>query len=174
VVNTLYGGRFTSLFNTELRIKSGYSYGAFSFFQEMHSAGPFIMYTFTKNATTEPAIDKSFEVLGRLHKDGFTADELASAKTYINGSLPPQYETTPQLAHTMTDLELSGITREQFNQNLVNLQRTTQADSHRMIETYFPNQDFVMVLIGKASEIQTIAAKYAPNVATKKISDPGF
>src|SRR5579863_1120260 len=174
VVNTLFGGRFTSLFNEELRVKSGYSYGAFSFFNELKSPGPFIMYTFTKNATTEPAIDKSFEVLARLHKDGFTPEELASAKTYINGSLPPQYETTPQLARTMTDLELAGITREQFNQNLVKAQATTEADSKRMIDTYFPNQDFVMVMIGKASEIQKIAAKYAPNLATKKIGDPGF
>lgn len=174
VVNTLFGGRFTSLFNTELRIKSGYSYGAFSFFDEMKIPGPFIMYSFTKNATTEPAIDKTLEVLARLHKDGFTADELTSAKKYINGSLPPTFETTPQLAHTMTTLELSGITREQFNQNLVKLQGTTQADSRRMIDTYFPSQDYAMVLIGKASEIQKIAAKYAPNVATKKISDPGF
>jgi hypothetical protein len=31
-----------------------------------------------------------------------------------------------------------------------------------------------MVLIGKGSEIQKIAAKYAPNVATKLISAPGF
>ena len=174
VVNTLFGGRFTSLFNTELRIKSGYSYGAFSFFNGMKSPGPFIMYSFTKNATTEPAIDKSFEVLGRLHKDGFTPDELESAKKYINGSLPPQYETTPQLAHTMTTLELSGITREQFNQNLVKLQGTTEAESRRMIDTYFPSQDYAMVLIGKAADIQKIAAKYAPNLATKKISDPGF
>lgn len=174
VVNTLFGGRFTSLFNTELRIKSGYSYGAYSFFNEMKSPGPFIMYSFTKNATTEPAIDKSFEVLGRLHKDGFTPDELASAKKYINGSLPPEFETTPQLAHTMTTLELSGITREQFNQNLVKLQGTSEADSRRMIDTYFPDQNYAMVLIGKASEIQKIAVKYAPNVATKKISDPGF
>ena len=174
VVNTLFGGRFTSLFNTELRIKSGYSYGAFSFFNEMKSPGPFVMYSFTKNATTEPAIDKSFEVLGRLHKDGLTPDELESAKRYINGSLPPEYETTPQLAHTMTTLELSGISREQFNQNLVKLQGTTEADSRRMIDTYFPSQDYAMVLIGKAAEIQKIAAKYAPNVATKKISDPGF
>jgi predicted Zn-dependent peptidase len=174
VVNTLFGGRFTSLFNTELRIKSGYSYGAFSFFSEMKSPGPFIMYSFTKNATTEPAIDKSLEVLGRLHKDGFTPDELTSAKKYINGSLPPEYETTPQLAHTMTTLELNGITREQFNQNLAKLQDTTEADSRRMIDTYFPDQNYVMVLIGKADEIQKIAAKYAPNLATKKISDPGF
>jgi hypothetical protein len=43
-----------------------------------------------------------------------------------------------------------------------------------MIETYFPTQDYVMVLVGKASEIQKIAAKYAANLATKKIGDPGF
>ena len=74
----------------------------------------------------------------------------------------------------MTTLELSGITRDQFNQNLVKLQGTSEAEAHRVIETYFPSQDYVMVLVGKASEIQKIAAKYAPNLATKKISDPGF
>ena len=174
VVNTLFGGRFTSLFNTELRIKSGYSYGAFSYFSELRAPGPFVMSTFTKNATTEPAIDKSLEVLARLHQQGFTPDEIASSKTYINGTLPPRYETTPQLAHTLTMLEVYGITRDQFNQNLVQQQNTSAADARRVINTYFPSQDYVMVLVGKASEIQKIAAKYAPNVATKKISDPGF
>jgi len=174
VVNTLFGGRFTSLFNTELRIKSGYSYGAFSFFSELRAPGPFVMSTYSKNATTEPAIDKSLEVLGRLHQQGFTLDEIASSKTYISGTLPPRYETTPQLAHTLTTLELYGITRDQFNQNLVQEQNTSAADERRVINTYFPSQDYVMVLVGKASEIQKIAAKYAPNVTTKKISDPGF
>jgi zinc protease len=174
VVNTLFGGRFTSLFNTELRIKSGYSYGAFSFFNEWLAPGPFIMETFTKNATTEPAIDKSLEVLGLLHKQGFTAEEIASSKTYINGTLPPRFETTPQLARTLTTLELYGIPRDQFNQNLVKQQGASAADVRRVIDTYFPSQDYVMVLIGKGSEIEKIAAKYAPSVATKKISDPGF
>jgi len=174
VVNTLFGGRFTSWFNTELRIKSGYSYGAFSFFDELRSPGPFIMSTFTKNATTEPAIDKSLEVLARLHQQGFVADDIVNANTYINGTLPPRFETTPQLAGALTRLELSGITRDQFNQNLVKQQGTTAADARRMIETYFFSQDYVMVLVGKASEIQKIAAKYAPTVARKKISDPEF
>ncbi len=174
VVNTLFGGRFTSLFNTELRIKSGYSYGAFSFFDQLRAPGPFIMSTFTKNATTEPAIDKTLEVLGRLHDQGFTDEEITSAKAYISGTLPPRFETTPQLAGTMATLELYGITRDQFNQDLVKQQATTAADARRMIDSYFPSQDYVMVLVGKASEIQKIAAKYAPTVATKKISDPGF
>jgi zinc protease len=174
VVNTLFGGRFTSLFNTELRIKSGYSYGAFSSFDELRAPGPFIMFTFTKNATTEPAIDKSLEVLGRLHQQGFTMDEIASSKTYINGTLPPRYETTPQLARTLMRLELYGITRDQFNQNLVEEQNTSATDAKRVINTYFPSQDYVMVLIGKGREIRSIAAKYVPNLALKKISNPGF
>ena len=174
VVNTLFGGRFTSLFNTELRIKSGYSYGAYSFFDQKRSPGPFIMSTFTKNATTGPALAKSFEVLETLHQKGFNTAELTSAKTYIRGTLPPSFETSPQLARALAGLELSGITRDQFNQNLAREQSTGDTDAHRAIETYFPDHDYVLVMIGKASEIRDIAGKYSDKVILKKISDPGF
>ena len=175
VINTLFGGRFTSLFNTELRIKSGYSYGAFSSFTELRSAGPFTMSTFTRNATTEPAIDKSFEVLDRAHKQGFTAEELTSAKNYIAGELPPQLETSVQLAAQMAHNELYGISRQEFNQNLVNIQKTSPADATRILSTYFPqSDDTVMVVIGKAADIQKLLAKYTSNMTVKKISDPGF
>ena len=175
VVNTLFGGRFTSLFNTELRIKSGYSYGAFSSFTELRAPGPFIMSTFTRNATTGPAIDKSFEVLDRAHKQEFTAEELTSAKNYIAGELPPQLETSPQLAAQLAKNELYGITREQFNQNLVNIQKTSPADAHTVLDSYFPlNENTVIVVIGKAAEIQKLLAKYTPNITVKKIGDPGF
>jgi predicted Zn-dependent peptidase len=175
VVNTLFGGRFTSLFNTELRIKSGYSYGAFSFFNEQRAPGAFTMSTFTRNATTEPAIDRSFEVLDRAHKQGFTAAELASGKNYIAGSLPPELETSPELAAQLARNELYGITREQFNQNLVNIQNTTPAEAARILDTYFPRSaNTVIVVIGKAADIQKLLAKYTPNITRKKISDPGF
>jgi predicted Zn-dependent peptidase len=101
---------FTSLFNTELRIKSGYSYGAFSSFSELRAPGPFTMSTFTRNGTTVPAMDKSFEVLDRGRRQGFTAEDISSAKNFIAGSLPPQLETSQQLAaqlrNTMDFIEL--------------------------------------------------------------------
>jgi zinc protease len=174
LVNTLFGGRYTSTFNTELRIKSGFSYSAFSYFDRYRVPGPFIMYTYTRNATTEPAIDKSLEVLGTLHKQGYNAEDIASGKNYVNGTFPLRMETTAQLAGRMVRLEMYGITRDQFNQSMAQEEATTAADAKRVTEIYFPSQDYVMVLIGKASEIQKIAAKYAPKVATKKISDPGF
>ena len=175
VVNTLFGGRFTSLFNTELRIKSGYSYGAFSRFAELRAPGPFTMTTFTKNATTIPAMDKSLEVLATAHAQGFTEVQLRSAKNSIAGELPPSLETSEQLAMTIARNELYGITRDQFNANLLALQATTVAEATHVLATDFPAGDnLVFVVVGKASEIEPQLRKYTPNMTVRKISDPGY
>ncbi len=174
VVNLLFGGRFTSMFNDELRIKSGYSYGASSRFEEFRTPGPFVMSTYTRNATTEPAIDKTLEVLGRLHAHPFNDDALTSAKNYIRGTFPPTLETGPELARRLATNEVDGISREKFNAELAAEQATTLAEANRAIDKDFPTKDnYVMVIVGKASEIGAMAAKYG-TVTTKKISDPGY
>jgi zinc protease len=174
VVNTLFGGRFTSMFNDELRIKSGYSYGASSAFQEYRTPGPFVMSTYTRNATTGPAIDKTFEVLERLHGHPFKDADLTSAKNYIRGTFPPTLETTPALAMRLAKDEVDGITRQQFNAELAAEQSMSLADANRVIDKdFFAKDNYVLVMVGKASEIAPIAAKYGP-VTTKKITDPGY
>lgn len=173
IVNTLFGGRFTSMFNDELRIKSGYSYGANSFFAAYNQPGPFEMVTYTRNATTEQAIDKSFEVLARLHKHPLTESDLTSAKNYIRGTFPPSLETTPALAAQLARLEITGESRASFNARLAAEQATTLAGANRVIDADFPTDNYILVMIGKASEIGKIAAKYG-TVTTRKISDPGF
>ncbi len=175
VVNELFGGRFTSLLNSELRIKSGYTYGANSTFAETRAAGPFTISTFTKNATTVPAIDKTFAVLDTAHSSPFSADQLTSAKNSIAGSLPPRLETSQALAAAIAHNELYGISRDDFNRNLVKTQTTTVADEQGILAKDFPSSaDVVIVVIGKASEIGPGLAKYTPNITTRKISDPGF
>jgi zinc protease len=175
VVNTLFGGRFTSLFNTELRIKSGYSYGAFSSFSLLRAPGPFTMMTFTKNATTGPALDKTIEVLNTAHTTGFTEAQLTSAKNTIAGELPPSLETSQQLADTLARNELFGISRDQFNANLIALQKTSVAEQKRLLEQNFPSaSNLVIVVVGRASEIQPLMSKYATNITVRKISDPGY
>ncbi len=174
VVNTLYGGRFTSLFNEELRIKSGYSYGAFSYFQEYRTPGPFVMATYTKNATTAQAIDKTFEVIATLHTHPFTEADLTSAKNYIRGTFPPSLETSPALAGRLVTNEVEGISRETFNAELAAEQSMTLVEANRVIDKDFPGKDnYVLVIVGKASEIGGLAAKYGP-VTSRKISDPGY
>src|SRR5579863_8845362 len=56
LVNTLFGGRFTSLLNTELRIKSGLSYGARSGFARGSVPGEFSIHSFTQTENTGKAL----------------------------------------------------------------------------------------------------------------------
>ncbi|HET6890780.1 MAG TPA: pitrilysin family protein, partial [Pyrinomonadaceae bacterium] len=174
VVNTLFGGRFTSMLNSELRIKTGLTYGAGSFFDERKSRGPFVISTFTKNETTERAIDMTLEILKRLHEKGITEDELKSAKTYIKGQYPPEIETADQLAALIAELEFYGLDEREVNDLYNKIDAMTVADAKKIIEQYYPKDNLVFVLIGKAQEIQPVVRKYAPKVDTKSISEPGF
>ncbi len=104
VINTLFGGRFTSMLNDELRVNTGLTYGAGSRFSSLKNSGNFVISTFTASKTTEPAIDKALEVLKKLHTDGVDEKSLTSAKNYVKGQFPPRYETSGQLAGLLTEM----------------------------------------------------------------------
>jgi zinc protease len=174
VVNTLFGGRFTSMLNSELRIKTGLTYGARSGFDLRRVRGPFFISTYTQNATTERAIDLTLDILKRLHEKGITAEELKSAQSYIKGQFPPRIETSDQLASLIAQFEFYGLDEAEVNTLYSQIDAMTLADATRIIKEYFPLDNLTFVLVGKASEIESIAKKYAPNVSRKSINDPGF
>src|SRR4029077_18157439 len=116
VVNTIFGGRFTSELNEALRVESGYTYGGSSFFDARKAPGPFGIFSFTKNETTAPAIDLALQVLQKLHKQGVTEEQLKSAKSYIKGQFPPTIETSGQLARRIVVNEFYGLNDDEVNQ----------------------------------------------------------
>lgn len=174
VVNTLFGGRFTSMLNSELRINSGLTYGALSSFDRRRVPGPFVIFSFTKNKTTEQALDMTLDVLHRLHAKGFTEEELKSAKEYIKGQFPPRIETSDQLARLMATLAFYNLDQTEIDGYYGRIDAMTLADSKRIIGQYFPEDNLVFVLIGKAGEIQGVVKKYAPKMDTRSITEPTF
>ncbi len=174
VVNTLFGGRFTSMLNDALRVSSGLTYGARSSFDENRARGPFVISTYTRNATTERAIDLTLDILKQLHERGISETDLKSAKAYIKGQFPPQLETNDQLAAQIAQLEFYGLDEREVNGLYAKIDAMALADAQRVIKQYFPLDHLVFVLIGKASEIESVAKKYAPKIDTKSISQPGF
>jgi predicted Zn-dependent peptidase len=174
VINTLFGGRFTSMLNSALRINSGLTYGARSTFDQRKGRGPFFINTYTRNETTVQAIDMTLDILKRLHEKGVTEEELKSAKSYLKGQFPPRIETTDQLAALIAQLEFYGLDERDINTYYARIDSMTAADAQRVIREYFPSENLVFVLIGKASEIEPVVKKYAPGMEKKSISQPGF
>ena len=173
VVNTVLGGRFTSWLNDELRVNSGLTYGANSSFKPLKNAGTFSVSTFTATKTTEPTIDKALEVLTRLHEKGINEETLTSAKNYVKGQFPPDYETSAQLAGLLTEMFWYGFNESFINNFQKNVDGLTTAKSKEIINKYFPKENLQFVLIGKADEIKKIAEKYGP-VTVKEIKTDGY
>ncbi len=175
VVNTLFGVRFTSLLNSELRIKTGLTYGARSSFSENQVPGPFAISTYTQNATTEQAIDLALEILNRLHEKGITEEQLKSTKAYIKGQFAPDtLESSFQLAAVLTNIEFSGLDEREINEFFAKIDTFTLTDAQRIIKQYFPKENLVFVLIGKSKEVAKVIKKYAAQLDNKQISQDGF
>jgi zinc protease len=174
VVNTVFGGRFTSELNEALRVESGYTYGASSFFDSRKAPGPFGIFSFTKNETTTPAIDLALQVLEKLHKNGVTEEQLKSAKSYIKGQFPPTIETSGQLARRIVVNEFYGLNDDEVNRLEARLDAVTPAIAKQVIEKHFPLDNLVFVLIGKASAVGPAVKKYADKMDGRSITEPGF
>lgn len=174
LVNTLFGGRFTSMLNSELRINTGLTYGARAFFTQRQVAGPFAISTYTKNATTEKAMDLALEILKRLHEKGITEEDLKSAKAYVKGQFPPDIETTDQLAGLIAELEFYGLDQREINELYAKIDALTVEGARQIIQKYYPQENLVFTVIGKASEIEPVLKKYATKIDKKSINDVGF
>jgi zinc protease len=162
VVNTLFGGRFTSMLNDELRVNTGLTYGASSRFVPLKKGGSFVITTFTATKTTEPAIDKAIEVLNKLHQNGIDETSLASAKNYVKGQFPPRYETSGQLAGLLTQMFWYNFDESFINNFQKNVDGLTVEKAKEIIARYFPKDKLQFVMVGKSAEIKKIAEKYGP------------
>ncbi len=174
VVNTLFGGRFTSMLNSELRVRTGLSYGARSRFERLAQPGTWQMTSYTRTETTIEAIDLALSVLDRLHEQSPEPEMLASGKAYVQGQFPLGLETAAQWASALADLEFYGLDRRYIDDYSAELSAVSAADVRRITSEVFPTSDNVtLVVIGQAAAIRDSLRKYGP-LTEMKLSDPVF
>ncbi|HYX39534.1 MAG TPA: pitrilysin family protein [Oligoflexus sp.] len=166
VVNTILGGRFTSLLNEELRVKTGLTYGARSRFEGLKNAGTFSISSFTATETTSQALDLALKTYTGFVKAGVDKATLDSAKAYVKGQFPPRYETSAALSNLLVEMwvyNLSDVIINNFEAEVNNLTLTQAND---LIKKHFPVENLDILLIGQASKIQDIAKKYGRVIKT--------
>jgi zinc protease len=172
VINTLFGGRFTSMLNDELRVNTGLTYGANSRFNSLKNGGSFYISTFTAGKTTEAAIDTALSVLKRLHTKGVDENTLTSARNYVKGQFPPRYETSGQLAGLLTQMYWYNFDESYINNFQKNVDGLTVSKAKEIIEKYFPGDKLQFVLVGKSADIKKIAEKYGPVTEVQITEEP--
>ena len=174
IVNTLFGGRFTSMLNSELRIRTGLSYSASSNFDRMRDAGSWELASFTRTEKTIEAIDLAFATLDKLHAGALDDAQLASGKSYVLGQYPLAFETASQWAYQLATIEFYGLDRGYIDGYGNALAAVSLDDARRIVaEAIPPSRALVLVVIGKGDAIRDGLRAYGP-LTEMKLSDPEF
>lgn len=174
LVNTLFGGRFTSMLSTALRIDAGLTYGARSELQRPSESGTVAIVSFTATETSAEAIDLALDVLGRFQAVPFDDASLESARNYVLGLFPMAFETAAQLARQLATLEIYGLDRNHVDGYADALSSVTPASAASVTAEVYPAAgDLVYVLIGDAEKIREAVSKYGA-VIEHPMSAPTF
>jgi zinc protease len=175
LVNTLFGGRFTSMLNDELRVNSGLTYGANCQLSQNRLTGAIAINTYTRTDTTAQAMDLALDVLKRLAGKGIDAEMLASAKAYVKGGFPTRtLETASQLANVLADLELYGLGRDEIDQFFARIDAVTLDQANALVKKYYRTGNLQFAVLGNAAKIREAVAKFAGSRKELSISAPGF
>jgi zinc protease len=175
LVNTVFGDRFTSMLNEELRVKSGLSYGARNIVEKDRLPGMNAISSFTKTDSTGQALDVSLATLNELNGSGLTAGQLALARAYVEGNIPRELiETTDQLARLLLRLDVEGLGPDEIDDMFQRLSAVTADQANHAIKRYFQASGLTFILLGDAAKIKPVVKKYAPAIEEISIAKPGF
>jgi len=173
IMNTLWGGRFTSWLSTELRIKRGLTYGASSSFQSWKIGGLFMASSYTRNEKIGEMLDITFDLLKKARSQGFSPEEIESAKNYIIGQFPETLETNGSKASAYLRLVFYELGFDYFDHYLVDIQAARPEEIKKAAARLLPEKSYTLVVVGKASDIKKQLEKFG-RWEEKKITDPDF
>lgn len=133
VVNyILGGGAFSSRLYQEVREKRGLAYGVYDSLSWLDHAAILIGGTATRNAVTGEAIDIIQREIKRLANDGPTAQEVADAKSYLEGSYALGFDTSAKVAGQLVQIQLDNLGIDYIDRRSGLIEAVTLADTQRV------------------------------------------
>jgi predicted Zn-dependent peptidase len=153
VLNTILGGAFTSRLNTNLRETHGYSYGAYSAFEERISPGPFSARAGVQTDKTAEALREFFNEFTGILKP-IPADELEKAKNYVALGFPAEFESTGDLARKLEEQVVHNLPDEYFPSYIRAITQVTKPGVEKAATQYIQPDRFAVVIVGDRKAIE--------------------
>lgn len=153
VLNTILGGSFTSRLNTNLRETHGYSYGAFSGFEERISPGAFSARAGVQTDKTAEALREFFNEFAGILKP-IPGEELEKAKNYVALGFPAEFESTGDLARKLEEQVVHNLPEEYFPSYIRSVVQVTGPGVEKAAAQYIQPDKFAVVIVGDRKVIE--------------------
>jgi zinc protease len=156
VMNSIFGGQFSSRLNLNLREAKGYTYGARSKFDwRTQQPGPFVAMASVETASTAEALVEFIkEYRGMLGALPITTAELEFAKAYLARSYPANFETPGQMALHLETLVQYGLPEEFFNTYVSRVKAVTAEDLAGVAKRRLDPDHLTIVVVADRTRVE--------------------
>jgi zinc protease len=156
VYSTAFAGSiFQAKYMQEIRVKRGWSYGAYGSMDQRKEANSYYLYTFPKNEDTADAIALSLEMYAQAMKgEILEPNDIAFAKNYLDRSFPFKVDTPNKILSQKIHQRLLGLPDDYLQNYRQNIRAVKNENILDHIQPFFSPEKKVITVLGTASEIQ--------------------
>ena len=170
VANSVLNG-YSGRLNQEIRIKRGLSYGAGSSLDARRDVGPFVASAQTKNESGAQVADLLLGEIGRLSSSPPVDAELTPRKAVLIGNFSRNLETANGLVAQIASLALYGLSLDEINRYISNVQTISTADVEKFAGARLDAKTSSIVVVGNAKAFLPELEKHYPNVEVIPIAE---
>jgi zinc protease len=144
----LGGGSFSSHLMTEVRVKRGLAYGAYTGLEPYRHGAVVAGEVATRNDKVAESLKVVKEELRKMGTTDVSAPELTSAKTYLNGAFPLQLDSTTAIAAVLSVVQRDHLGIDYFDRRSGLIDKVTAADVKRVAGKLLDPDRLTVVIVG--------------------------
>jgi len=156
VNHILGGGAFSSRLYQEVREKRGLAYSVYDSLVWLNHSALFLGGTATRADRAGETLDVIDKEIRRLAESGPTAEELAKAKAYLNGSFALNLDSSTKIASLLVQLQLDDIGIDYFARRPVLIDAVTLEDARRVAKRLLDG-GLLVTVVGRPEGIASSA-----------------
>jgi zinc protease len=170
VANSMLSG-YSGRLNQEIRIKRGLSYGASSTLDTRREVGPFLASAQTKNQSAAEVAALLLSEIDRLSSAAVPDAELTPRKAVVVGNFARNLETVSGLVAQVSSLALYGISFDEINRYITNVQGITASDVQKFAGGHLAASNASIIVVGNAKEFLPALQKQFPQAEVIPVAE---
>src|SRR5579864_6933153 len=155
LVNDIFGGKFSSRINMNLREDKHWSYGVFSILPAARGQRPYISISAVQTDKTKESMEELVKEYNRIVGDKpITEEELKDEQTNATLALPGTFETVQQLSGAYGTILQYGLPEDYYDTLTQKTLAQTPASANQIAKRYILPKHLVWVVVGDMSKVE--------------------
>ena len=148
VLNTIFGGYFSSRLMTNIREKKGYTYNIYSALDLMHHDGYFYISSEVGNRFVKKALTEIYFEMEKMQNEPVSAEELKMVQNYLLGNMLNMVDGPFAVSDVVKSFITEGVDLSHFQQFVEKVRSITPQEIQALAQKYFKREDMFEVIVG--------------------------